>query len=129
VKEYHVQPTRADIATQVASDRRPSGPDGAANCDRTAFIFEVFECDALDLDAHYDFLNITTCKDLDQVEACKHIALLKMQYTKELADYGLIQPIDADVTLNFLTLTVQRINWHLQHLGMGRRTPPFPGLN
>lgn len=122
-------PTRTDIAQQISFDRRPSGPDGAANADRTAFIFEVFECEVIDLDAQYDFAGINACKDLDMVEACKHLALLKMQYTKELVDYGLLDPMECDVTLNYLTLSVQRMNWHLHHLGMGRRTPPFPGLN
>lgn len=122
-------PNRADIAQMVSHDARPSGPDGASNSDRIHFIFEVFGCEEIDLDAHYDFAKINECKDLDMVEACKHLAIIKMQYTKELVDYGLLEPIQCDITLNFLTLVVQRINWHLQHLGMGRRTPPFPGLN
>ena len=55
VKEYHV-PTRTDIAQQVSFDQHPSGPDGATNYDRTAFITEVFGVETLDLDADYDFI-------------------------------------------------------------------------
>jgi hypothetical protein len=128
VKEYPVQ-TKLEIAQQICEDHRPSGPDGASNMDRLAYVCEVFGTDTIDLDAHYDFANINACKDLDMVEACKHLCLLKMQYTKEMVDFDFMDPMAGDIELNFLTLVVQRINWHLQHLGVDRVTPPFPGLN
>lgn len=113
----------------LATDPRPGGSDGASNVDRVAFIMEVFKCTELDLDQHYDFSNIIECKDIDTVDACKHLCFLRIEYLLTCVKYGLIDPMEADIGATYLTLSIQRINWHLEHLGMGRSTPSFPFLN
>lgn len=124
-----MQPTKTDIAQIVASDQRPSGVDGCSNYDRVVYIASVFECESFDIDAEWDFTGIIQCMDLDMVEACKHIAILQLQYLKECGDYGLIDLAEVSTRTAFLTLAIQKMNWHLHHLGMGRKTPPFPFIH
>jgi hypothetical protein len=122
-------PCPMEIAKNLVADQRPSGPDGASNYDRLIFIGEVFDCDQIDLAADYDLSNIIKCRDIDMVEACRQLAVMQMQYFRELWEADLIDQDDLDVRLAFLTLNIQRMNWHLKHLGMDRKTPPFPNLH
>ncbi len=118
-----------DLVEMILSDTRPMGHDGCSNADRAAYICEVFDCEHIDLTASYDFTNINACKDLDYVVACKHLALLKMAFIREAVDYSAMEPMAADINLQYLTLAIQRINWHIRHLAEGKLTPPFPGIH
>lgn len=118
-----------EIAQCLVEDDRPSGNDGAANSDRLRYILEVFGCESIDIYAAYDYTNVSACKDPDMVEACKHLAILQMQYLRECADHGLIEREESDVKAAFLVLGIQKMNWHLDHLEKGRKTPPFPFIH
>lgn len=128
-KECRVQRSLTEITTDLMEDTRPNGPDGCSNTDRIAFIVEVMEVEHIDLNAKYDFSNITECKDISMVEACKHLALLQLDYINRAHYHYHLSTDDLNLHTSMLILAIQKINWHLHHLGMDRPTPPFPFIH
>jgi hypothetical protein len=127
--EKSVQRTIEEIATELVSDPRPNGPDGACNIDRFMYVTEVFGMEEIDFDQFYDFTYVTQCKDVDMVEAVKQVALLKIDFAHRMYDHGHIDIVEFNAEVSHLILSVQRINWHLDHLARDRPTPPFPFIH
>lgn len=117
------------ITYDLMTDQRPGAADGCSNVDRIAFIMEVYGVETIDLNAKYDFSQVPTCKDISMVEATKHLALLQLDYVHRAYEHGHLSIDDMNLHTSVLILAIQRINWHLEHLGMDRPTPPFPFIH
>lgn len=117
------------ITEELMYDTRPSGTDGCSNVDRIAFILEVMEIEHLDLNQKFSFEDVPKCKDISMVEATKHLALLQLEYISRAHYHGHVSIDDYNLHSSVLILAIQRINWHLEHLGMDRPTPPFPFIH
>jgi hypothetical protein len=128
-KEYRVQVNLSDLALELVNDDRPIGPDGCSNAERFNFIMQVFESESLNLNEKFDYSIVLLCRDISMVEASKHIAILQLQYVYMLGAHGLIEQEEIDLNSAVITLAIQRINWHLEHLSMDRPTPPFKFLH
>lgn len=117
--------TLEKITEELTFDKRPTGPDGCSNVDRIAFISQVFQTNVIDLSLAYDFTAITQYDDPMEIEAAKHLALLKLDYFNRMYDNFLLTFEQHAEYVAPLILAVQRINWHLQFVRAGLPTPPF----
>lgn len=129
VKECRVQRSLTEITNDLMNDNRPGGADGCSNVDRIAYIVEVLGVSEIDLNMKFDFSSIIECKDIETVEACKHLALLQLDYINRAHYHFHLSTEDLNLHTSVLILAIQKINWHLHHLGMDRRTPPFPFIH
>jgi hypothetical protein len=117
--------TLEEITEALAHDTRPGGPDGCSNVDRINFVLEVFNLKTIDLTLTYDFTPVIGVDCVFNVQAAKHLALLKLDYINRLYDHFMINKVEYDTVVAPLILAVQRIDWHLFHLEQGVPTPPF----
>lgn len=121
--------TLEKITEELTYDKRPNGPDGCSNVDRIAFIARVFETSVIDLTIEYDFTSITQCDDPMEIEAAKHLALLKIDYFNRMYDKFLLTDEEHSTHTAPLILAVQRIKWHLSHILEGVPTRPFAAFD
>lgn len=129
VKECPVPLSLEQITEELMTDPRPGGADGCSNVDRIGFIMEVMGCSTIDLNATYDFTAVPQCKDISMVEATKHLALLQLEYINRAYYHHHMDIDQLNIHSSHLILAIQRMNWHLEHLGMDRPTPPFPFIH
>lgn len=117
--------TPEEITEALACDTRPSGPDGCSNVDRIAFVCQVFDLEQLDLTLAYDFTPVIGVTCPFNVEAAKHLAILKLDFINRLYDnYHMDQAHYESVSAPLIG-AIRRIDWHLRHVAEGVPTPPF----
>ena len=117
--------TLEEITEAIATDHRPTGPDGCSNTDRIRFISEAMGIKVIDLTAEYDFTPVTEEDNPVVVAAAKHLALLKLSYLNRLYENYHLSKDNYDMMAAQLILAVQRIDHHLSYLEAGLPTPPF----
>lgn len=118
-----------EITEELISDDRPNGADGCSNVDRIRYVLSVFECESINLNEEYDWSRAVFCPEYEMVLSAKHLALLQFDLFHR-AYYNRHLTLDEfNVKAAVLTLGIQKINWHLDHMERGLRTPPFPSIH